>query len=384
VIELAEVMQGPLAAQVLGDYGAEVIKVERGDGDILRRLDRDAEASGLMCPYFAAINRNKRSVSLNLKDARGLEALHKLLETADVVIHSYRPDGVRRLGLAYHQIQDRYPRLVYGSASGWGESGPLSHKAGQDLLAQAMSGLARAVASPDNFSYFNPTASVDFASGMSLAQGILAALFEREHSGLGQQVSISLLDAAVSMQTMEAATIQMYGRDLNWVQQWYSGVFKTQDGAVAVLGLFRENALALVCSALELPDLSGQPEFATTAQQAANREGLNRLLAPTIGALTTEDALGRFDSVDLLSSPVLSLREALEHPQVERNGRLVDVVIPGQGPVRLVGNPVGLSRNDSPLHHTVPLPGQDTDAVLAQIGYNQRSIDALRASGVIR
>lgn len=384
VVELAEVMQGPLAAQVLGDYGAEVIKVERGEGDILRRLDRDAAAAGLMCPYFAAINRNKRSVGLNLKDSRGMEALHRLVDTADVLIHSYRPDGVRRLGLAYDQIESRYPRLIYASASGWGDSGPLSHKAGQDMLAQAMSGLARAVASRNTFSYFNPTASVDFASGMSLAQGVLAALLERERTNRGQHVSISLLDTAVSMQTMEAASLQMYDRELNWVQQWYTGVFATLDGAVAVLGLFRENALALLCTSLGVSDLTDEPDLATAGMQAANRERINQYLAPTIAELTTAEALRRFDSVDLLSSPVLSLREALRHPQVESNGRLVDVVIPGQDPARLVGNPVSLSRQDTPPYYSVPLTGQDTNEVLAELGYETLEVSRLRGDGVIR
>jgi len=384
VLDLGEIMQGPLAAQVLGDYGAEVIKVERGGaGDMMRSLDREAVANGDMCSYYVAVNRNKRSVGLNLKTAEGMGVLHRLLAHTDVLVHSYRPAAVRRLGLSYDDLAERYPRLIYASASGFGETGPYAHKAGQDMLAQSLSGLARAVGDPSLSYHISPTPAVDFASGMALAQGILAALFERQRSGQGQKVTVNLLDTAVALQTLETASILMYGRGLNWVTQWYSGVFETADGMVTVLGLFRENALQLLCKALGTEDLSHRPEFATAELQAQNKDDANAHLRDIVRGLSTAEAIDRFDAADLLSAPMLTLEEALQHPQVINNGIISEVDVAGQGPARVVGNPVRLSRTPTGVTRGVSDVGQDTNSVLADLGFSQQELDGLRSVDAI-
>ncbi|OZM75452.1 MULTISPECIES: CaiB/BaiF CoA transferase family protein [Pseudonocardia] len=385
VLDLGEIMQGPLAAQVLGDFGADVVKVERGvAGDMMRSLDRDAIEAGEPSSYYVAVNRNKRSVSLNLKTREGLAALHRLLERADVLVHSYRPAAVRRLGLSYEELADRYPRLVYASASGFGETGPYAHKAGQDMLAQSLSGMARTVGDPGLAAHISPVPVVDYASGMALAQGILAALLERERSGRGQHVSVNLLDTAMALQTLESASMLMYGRETNWVTDWYSGVFETSDGMVTVLGLFRENALHLVCKALDLEDLSRRPEFGTASLQARNKERANELLRDAVRALTTEDAIQRFDSADLLSAPLLTLDEALRHPQVLANGTITRVEVAGSTSTRILGNPVTLSRTPARITRGVAAVGEHTEPVLRESGFGDSDINALRASGAIR
>jgi crotonobetainyl-CoA:carnitine CoA-transferase CaiB-like acyl-CoA transferase len=368
VVEMAEVMQGPLAAQILLDYGAEVVKVERASGDLMRGLDRDAVAAGTVSAYFAAVNRGKQSVVLDLKDDDGMQALHDLLAGADVFLHSYRPRAMERLGLTYEHLADRYPSLVYASASGWGESGPFSHKAGQDLLAQSISGLARTVGRADLDSHLNPVAAVDHASGSALAHGVLAALLQRERTGLGQHVSVSLLDTAVHMQTLEAATRLMYDRELNWVQQWWSGEFATSDGLVTVIGFFRANAVGLACRALDIEDISRESDYDDTAKQAARKTEINARLAPALQVLTTVEAIEAFDSVDLLCSPLLTLEECLGHPQVVHNDPFVPITVTGQGDSRVVGRPVRLSRQSpSDLPQRVPLLGEDTDHVLTDL-----------------
>lgn len=384
VIDLSEVMQGPLAAQVLGDYGAEVIKIERGAGDLMRGLDREAVAAGEMSAYFTAVNRNKRSIRIDLKQTAGMEVLHMLLERADVLVHSYRPEAVRRLGISYEDLSQRYPTLIYASASGWGETGPLTHKAGQDLLAQSFSGLACAVADPAALAEFNPIATTDFASGMSLAQGVLAALIERGRTGQGQHVSMNLLDAALAQQMLESASLLMYKRELNWIQQWWSGVFETSDGYVTVLGFFRENALSLACEALALDDLSLSAEFDTTAKQAANRDKSHVVLAPHVRRLSTAEAVSRFDSVDLLCAPLLTLVDALSEDQVAANGIRVTVDVPGQGPLDVIGHPVHMSGSAARSTHTVPLPGADTDRILGELGFDEASIAKHREDGTVR
>lgn len=385
VLDLGEIMQGPLAAQVLGDFGAEVIKVERGvNGDMMRSLDREAVEAGEPCSYFVAVNRNKRSVGLNLKTREGMAALHRLLERADVLVHSYRPAAVRRLGLTYKELSERYPKLVYASASGFGETGPYAHKAGQDMLAQSLSGMARTVGDPHLAAHIMPVPVVDYASGMALAQGILAALLERERSGRGQKVNVNLLDTALALQTLESASRLMYGRDTNWVTDWYSGVFETEDGMVTVLGLFRENALHLLCKALEVEDLSCRPEFATADLQARNKEQANEVLRDVVRELTTEQAIERFDSADLLSAPLLTLEEALRHPQVLENGTITRVEVGGRTSTRILGNPVRLSRTPATITRGVADVGQHTEPVLREFGFTEAEIDGLRQSGAHR
>lgn len=385
VLDLGEIMQGPLAAQVLGDFGADVIKVERGiGGDMMRSLDREAAEAGEPCAYFVAVNRNKRSVSLNLKTREGMEALHRLLARADVLVHSYRPAAVRRLGLTYEEVAERYPKLVYASASGFGESGPYAHKAGQDMLAQSLSGMARTVGDPNLTAHILPVPVVDYASGMALAQGILAALLERERSGRGQHVSVNLLDTALALQTLESASLLMYERETNWVTDWYSGIFETRDGMVTVLGLFRENALHLVCKALEVEDLSRRPEFATAELQARNKDKANESLRDTVRALTTEEAIARFDAADLLSAPLLTLEEALAHPQVLENGSITQVEVGGRRTTRILGNPVKLSRTPATTTRGVAGVGEHTEPVLREFGFTDDDLARLRASGAVR
>ncbi|HLU59234.1 MAG TPA: CaiB/BaiF CoA-transferase family protein [Pseudonocardia sp.] len=385
VLELCEIMQGPLAGQTLGDLGADVIKVERGpNGDAMRLLDRAAVENGWVSSYFASLNRNKRSISLDLKTPGGMRVLHRLLERTDVLIHNYRPDAVRRLGLSYADLVQRYPRLIYASASGYGPDGPMAHRPGQDMLAQSVSGLARAFAAPGRRSELNPTAQVDFASGMLLVQGVLAALYERERSGHGQEVTVNLLDTAVSMQMMEVAAHTMYGEELNWVTQWYGGTFDTTDGVITVLGLFRPNALQRICTALGIEDLSLRPELATPELQARNRDIANEIIAPVVARLSTEEALERLGSVDVLCAPQLTIQEALRHPQVRHNGLLVEVDVADQFRAQLIGYPVRLSRSPGTVRRPVPRLGQDTVEVLRELGLGAAEIDRLDDEGAIR
>ncbi|SFW71068.1 CaiB/BaiF CoA transferase family protein [Amycolatopsis australiensis] len=385
VVELCEIMQGPLAGQTLGDLGADVVKVERGErGDAMRVLDREAVGTGRMSSYFVALNRNKRSVALDLKTAGGMEILHRLLAEADVLVHNYRPHAIRRLGLSYEDISAQYPRLVYASASGFGVTGPWAHKPGQDMLAQTVSGLATAVGDPGLTSYLNPTAQVDYASGMGLVQGVLAALLERERTGRGQEVRVNLLDTAVAMQMLEAAAHSMYAHPLNWVTQWYGGTFATADGVVTVLGLFRDNAVRLICDALEVPDLSLRPELATSELQARNRDLVNEVVAPVVARLSTEEALRRFERVDLLCAPQLTLAEVLRHPQLAANELLVEVDVPGQDPARVVGYPVRLSRSPAEVRRAVPRVGEHTAEVLAELGYPPEQIAEFARQGAVR
>lgn len=186
------------------------------------------------------------------------------------------------------------------------------------------------------------------------------------------------------MQMLEVAARTMYAAELNWVTQWYGGTFRTVDGVVTVLGLFRNNAVQLICDALGIPDLSRRPELATTELQARNKEVVNEVIAPIVAQLSTEDALGRFDEVNLLCAPQLALDQALQHPQIAANDLLVDVEVAGQGPAQVVGYPVRLSRGRGAVRHEVPRVGEHTAQVLADLGYRPEQISEFCADGAIR
>lgn len=367
VVELSEVYQAPLAAQVLGDFGADVIKVERpGEGEILRRMDSVAQERGGMSSYFAAVNRNKYSIVLDLKSDGGKDAMHSLLSRADVFIHNLRPGVLERLGFSYDILVVRNPRLIYASATGFGESGPMSHMGGQDLVIQSVSGMACASAGTDGAPRFANAPSVDFASGMILAQGIMAALLERERSGLGQKVSVSLLDTAMAIQSLEAASQLIYGYETRWFNRALNFVAQTKNGWITVLGFFRNNPLALLCKAFKLPDASLQPHLRTIADQISHREEICTMFEPLFAEMTQEQALELLGGADVLCAPILQLPEALAHPQVKHNGMIIDVDVAGQGRLPVIGNPLKLSRTPAEVRRGPPQLDADAEEVRAK------------------
>ena len=369
VLELCEVFQGPVAAQSLADFGARVIKVERGPrGDSLRGSDANAAAKGEMSSHFAAANRNKDSICLDLKTEGGVNALKALARQADVLMHNYRPGVMEKLGLGYDDLSALNPRLIYAAASGFGETGPWAGLAGQDILIQSVSGVAtRGAARPE---YVNAPIT-DFASGMLLVQGVLLALLERERSGRGQKVSISLLDTAVAMQGLEAASVLNHGVVTHWIDLAPNFPIRTADGWLTVLGFFRDNPLQLICQALEIKDLSQTLGLPTAAAQLAHRDEIVARLAPVFSAMKTEDVLGRLQRVGILAAPVLDFDETLRLPQVLHNDMIVSLPVEGQAPIAVVNQPLRLSRTPHALRRGPPRLGEHTAEVLTAFGLDE-------------
>jgi crotonobetainyl-CoA:carnitine CoA-transferase CaiB-like acyl-CoA transferase len=328
----------------------------------------------LMSSYFAATNRNKESICLDLKTAEGRSVLLTLLRTADVLLHNYRAGVLERLGFGYEALAEINPRLIYAGASGYGESGPLSGLAGQDLLIQSISGISRkgthGAATPN---YLNVPLT-DYASGMLLVQGVLLALIERMSSGRGQKVSISLFDTAISMQSLEAASHLNYGYETRWFDLSLNFPVQAADGWVTVLGFFRDNPLRLICQALDLPDLSELMGLPTVADQTANREEIVERLRPAFRALTMDESVHRLQEVGVLSAPVLSYEQALEHPQVTHNGMIRKVPAEGQEDLRVIDHPLRLSRTPHSIRRGPPRLGEHTAEVLSGLGFDAEAI----------
>ena len=365
VLDFTQVMMGPCCTQMLGDYGADVIKIERvGAGD-LSRWSVGEDPDGGNNPVFASLNRNKRSVALDLKSEADREAALRLVETADVVVSNFRPGVMERMGFGYDDLCRLNPRIIYAVGTGFGLEGPYVHKGGQDVLAQAMSGAMHRRADPALPLSIYPTALADYSAGMHLVQGILLALLQREKTGEGQQVAVSLYNSMLAMQMQEAAMWMMRGRELNWAAMPLSGVFDTSDGAVVMVGAFKENPLRDICHALDIDDLSADPRYATLEQQKLNRADLQSIFRDGFAGDTTAHWLARLDEVDILCAPVVTLEDALDDPQTACNRMIVELEPTAGGPVRLVASPIDMSAAPFAVRRAPPALGEHNDEVLA-------------------
>jgi crotonobetainyl-CoA:carnitine CoA-transferase CaiB-like acyl-CoA transferase len=382
VLELGMVMQVPLAAQMLADLGADVIKVERPpNGDIVRDLDEVATADGGMSCYYSAVGRNKKSVGLDIKSERGREILLRLVRDADVLIHNFRPGVMERIGLGSDTVLGINSRIVYAASTAFGTEGPLAALPGQDMLAQALSGFAMAGVESGAAPRLTSVPVIDYTAAVHLTQAILAALFERERSGKGDVVTTSLYEVAIATQVLEISSKSLYDYETAWAQ--YAMPFRASDGWLLILTLFRPNPLKLMCEAFGLEDYSARPEFADAALQRKNRRLIEEKFAPIISQHTVADCMERLRRTDILAAPVFDIEQAMNHEQTAVNGTIWTVDVPGLGKSRLAGLPVKFARHELDQNPSPPSAlGGDNDAVLSDLGFSQEEIAALRADGV--
>ena len=365
VVDLTQVMMGPVCTQMLADYGADVIKVERkGAGDLSRSTFEPV--AGADNPIFCSLNRNKRSVALDLRDAQQLADLKALIADADVVVSNFRAGVMDRMGVGYEDCRRLNPRIIYAVGTGFGETGPYAHKGGQDVLAQAMSGVMARRADESLPISVYPTALADYSAGMHMVQGILLALLHRERTGEGQKVNVSLYNSMLAMQMQEAAMIMMADSEVNWAAMPLSGVFDTQDGALVLVGAFKANPLRDICAALQIEDLSLDARFSNLNQQFVHKSELQRIFRERFASNTRDFWLARLEEQDLLCAPVRDLREALVDPQTLHNQLILEGEGEGQ-PVRFIGSPIEMSLAPVGLRRGPPRLGQHTEEVLQQL-----------------
>jgi formyl-CoA transferase len=375
VLDFTQIELGPCCTQTLGDFGADVIKIERpGLGDLSRQHMKHPSGESAI---FWSLNRNKRSVAIDVRSPMGREAIYRLARRADVLVHNFRPGVMERLGFGAEQLRAINPRLIYAFGSGYGPTGPYRDKGGQDVLAQAMSGIAARRSDPNAPPEPCATPIADFTAGMLLVQGILLALLARARTGEGQVVHASLLDGMLAMQLQEATVWLNLRQRLNWGAFPLSGTFKTLDGYVVMVGAFKPNPLQLICQGLGIEDLSADPRFATHADQMAHRDELQARWRHEFGKRTTRQVLDALESVDILCARVNTIEEILDDPQVAHNEMVVDMAHPAIGSIKAVGIPVKLDGTPGSIRLAPPRLGEHTRDVLAELGFGPEEIAAM-------
>jgi crotonobetainyl-CoA:carnitine CoA-transferase CaiB-like acyl-CoA transferase len=367
VIDFTQVFMGPIATQTLADYGADVIKIERpGQGDLSRTSFPD-DPAGLVGPVYCALNRNKRSVVLDLRKQEERDVILALVAKADVVVNNFRSGVMERMGFGYEQLAKINPKIIYAVGTGYGLEGPYAHKGGQDVLAQAMSGVMARKSNEDEPLTVYATTFADYSCGMHMVQGILLALLQREKTGKGQRISVSLYDSMLAAQSQEATAHLMRGKEVNWGAMPLSGVFQTRDGAIVLVGAFKADPLGDIGKALGRPDLGTDTRFSTHALRVQNKSALQAIFRERFAMNTTAHWLGKLEEQDLLCAPVRTLAEALTDDQTRING----MVLEGDGVIermRVINSPVHMDA--APVSIRIPPAhlGQHTNDVRAELG----------------
>ena len=367
VIDFTQVMLGPSCTQVLADYGAEVIKIEKVKIGDLSRWSLGSDPDGLNNPVFCSLNRNKKSLALDLKDASARKTVQALLKTADVVVNNFRPGVMERMGFGYEDLKKINPRLIYAVGTGFGLIGPYQHKGGQDVLAQAVSGVMRRKSDNSHPTSIYATPLADYSAGMHLVQGILLALLQRDKTGEGQQVAVSLYNSMIAMQMQEGTTHLMRQKDLNWGAFPLTGVFETTDSAIVMVGAFKPNPLRDICEALEIEDLSQYPHYKDFDAQMARRPELQAIFRDNFAKNSTAHWIARLEGVDILCAPVRSLPEALKDEQTIINKMILEAGETAAGPIRLIGSPIDMSAAPVTVRISPPQLGQHNDEILASL-----------------
>jgi crotonobetainyl-CoA:carnitine CoA-transferase CaiB-like acyl-CoA transferase len=386
VVDFSQIAAGPTCTMLLADMGAEVIKVEPPGGDLGRTLGPGwiGEDGAL----YHALNRNKQGICLDLKSAEGAAVARRLVAGADVVVESMRPGVMERLGLGYAQLRGEHPRLVYCSISAYGQEGPFAARAGVDGILQADTGLMGIIGVPGAEPCKVQAPVVDIITGHIACTGILAKLAQRARDGQGGHLDVNLMNSAIALQATAIASYQADGvlpRRMGSAAPYSAPneAFETADGWIMVAAYMGDRWERL-CGVLGLHGLAQDERFRTSAQRTRHREAMRAALRPAFLAKTTASWVDQLLAADVLCARVADYQDLARHPQVQANGMLPAMELPGHGPLKVPGFPINSRQENGIAHQPAPRLGQDTCAVLRASGVGEEQIRHLLAAGVAR
>lgn len=386
VLDFSHVYQGPVGTQILADYGADVVKVERpGVGDWSRSWGPFVK--GVSLP-FANLNRNKRSIAVNLKSPEGKELVHRLVREADVLAHNFRKGVMEKNGLGYEEVREINPCIVYGWSSGWGDSGPYPDRgrAGHDMMARAEG--AWFMDMGEGKAPVAGGVSIDYCAGLNLMNAIMMALFRREKTGQGQLVTTDLLSVAFHAHAWDAAIELNAGKvdapaAVGGTEAAIQKAFLTSDGAIEISPVFSDNALRDLSMAMDLGDLSEDARFASEELQNENSKTLNEILAVRFKDRSTADWLRELESKGILCARINSFAEVAQDPQIAHNNMIVEMEHQAAGKLNLLGTPARLHDTPPTLRQAPPDLGEHSEVIARELGYSDKEINELLSKGVL-
>ena len=386
ILDLSHALAGPFASTMLGDYGAEVIKIEPLEGEIARAWG--PPFYGHEAAYFVNLNRNKKSVAIDLKHADGRALFFRLLDRADVVIENLRVGSVARLGIDYAEVSRRQPRIVYCSISGFGQDGPYRDRAALDLVVQAESGMISVTGEPGARGVRAGVSIADISAGMYAAFAILAALHARERTGRGQYIDVSMLEGQLGILSGMIGAYLADGVVPQPLGTAYSALlpyqtFRTMTRDIAI-GIGSDKLWRTFCPLLGLPQLAGDPRYVNNAARNANRQSLIAALQDAFLTKTYEEWEAILLPAGVPMGAINTLDAVVAHPQVAARGALVDCDHPVAGRIRMTGPPVRMSETPGAVRTPAPLLGEHTDNVLrSRLAIDEDELARLRREKVI-
>ena len=379
ILDLTRVRAGPTCVRQFADFGADVIKIENTVAE-----DLGGPRDG---PDFQNLHRNKRSITLDLKSAKGKEIFMTMVKTADVVVENYRPDVKDRLGIDYESLKKVNKRIILASISGFGQDGPYRARPGFDQIAQGLSGIMSVTGKPGEGPMRVGCAVADVAGGLLAAMGIMTALLEREHSGEGQWVQSNLLQAAIQLLDFQAARYTMSGEVPGQVGNDHptsmpTSAYATKDGHINVAASGTK-MWGVVCEAIARPDLLDHPDFNTAEDRAKNRKALNEEMTRSLKTKTSAEWVDIMNRGGVPCGPIYRMDEVFADPQVKHMQVRAEVTHPRLGKIGLINQPIKLSRTPAKLTTATPERGEHTQEVLQEIGFTKNDVDEFKSKGIV-